>query len=1096
MPGVTPRNMNGYNDYNGYGRYNDRDHYPSSYVDSYSSPRRPPPSSYRGSEFRLELNTARDDDFGKINNGYEQHSMDSRADPIQGFEVDHLATYTSRSGPMSVEDGLRKLKHMENTTGIWTMRCEMVVESRDIVIIDKGNGEEQERFTLQTVLEPTAVVDDKNHEVYSNLILFTVKEDPRNKYSPTDMHIFQSTDKMAPTIVDEILAAKEGRRRPNYQGPNGVPPRPQGPAPNPPYGGSRWIGRNMGKSYFSYSPAGRSYPSGGHQYSARGSYVDPPQSHQVANSYQSSSKTWVDQDFQNATLPDYGGGSTVANYASSSVSQRQGLGQSMNPRASYLPNMEDSGQNEVLERDVQLLNCCFDDIERFVSRLQAAAESYKELERRKRERNARRHKTRGGEGLLNMKARPPPAEDFVDIFQKFKYAFNLLAKLKAHIHDPNAPELVHFLFTPLSLIFEASRDPIHGGADLANHARFPLLSPESKQLLLNCLTSKELELWQALGQHWTTTKDEYHGPMEQYNPRFFNGWTPSPPVAPDSRMMMENAVNNMGHQIDQRNKAYNSHGVDDLMMPYPRPDGRSFRPVERPDVEEDLYARSTKPSSQPPPGAIPNTNVAQYQEYVEKHIDRNKGINQSSRPSPTPAKPKNRQEENLQFAKDLQSQNKIMYEIVHERDGRNEKEITVQKGDIVEVIDSSRNWWKVRNYMGEQGYAPYTIMKEYTPSSNFGADRNDFNNRHSGDYNISIAPRHNIPVPPPMPPDNRMGARRGESLRYFIPDSDDNDYDGRGRRPDRNRDKSDRSFGSHNDSNYSSSNEDSIDRDGTWDRHDDRRDGRRHDDRRDGRRHDDRRDRRDERRDERRDDRREERRHEIPQSPVPPPPPTTRPPAIKKSKQPSVKPKPAPKNDLHDELKKRVSTHVIEAPKGTTYISKYSEPDEVKDWLLTKGFSRHCINTFDGYNGEELFALQKKEMNRFLEKDEAHKLDSMLLVQKKISNYGTRGGSELRKILEDRKKKAETSTSAHIGSPPSFAPESPDYSEEDSDNITFWRKYKQILKICWTHIEFLNGNGSSYSDDFANAGKTLRAMLQQRRRKIHTATYQQDNRIE
>ena len=70
-----------------------------------------------------------------------------------------------------------------------------------------------------------------------------------------------------------------------------------------------------------------------------------------------------------------------------------------------------------------------------------------------------------GDGMLSMRAKPPPEREFVDIFQKFKLSFNLLAKLRAHIHDPNAPELVHFLFTPLALIVDASHDS-HYGPDL------------------------------------------------------------------------------------------------------------------------------------------------------------------------------------------------------------------------------------------------------------------------------------------------------------------------------------------------------------------------------------------------------------------------------------------------------------------------------------------------------------------------------------------------------------------------------------------------------------------------------------------------------
>ncbi len=45
----------------------------------------------------------------------------------------------------------------------------------------------------------------------------------------------------------------------------------------------------------------------------------------------------------------------------------------------------------------QLLNCCFDDIEKFVARLQQAAEAFRELDRRRAHRPGRGPRAVGGE---------------------------------------------------------------------------------------------------------------------------------------------------------------------------------------------------------------------------------------------------------------------------------------------------------------------------------------------------------------------------------------------------------------------------------------------------------------------------------------------------------------------------------------------------------------------------------------------------------------------------------------------------------------------------------------------------------------------------
>ncbi|XP_069663912.1 epidermal growth factor receptor kinase substrate 8 isoform X2 [Haliaeetus albicilla] len=174
-----------------------------------------------------------------------------------------------------------------------------------------------------------------------------------------------------------------------------------------------------------------------------------------------------------------------------------------------------------IDRDVQILNHILDDIEYFVTKLQKAAEAFAELSKRKK---TKKSKKKGpGEGVLTLRAKPPPPDEFVDCFQKFKHGFNLLAKLKFHIQNPSAAELVHFLFTPLHMVVQTT-----GGPQLAGTVLSPLLTKDAIDFLRYTVTSEEGQLWMSLGDTWTKAradwpKDHFIPP---YVPRFRNGWEP------------------------------------------------------------------------------------------------------------------------------------------------------------------------------------------------------------------------------------------------------------------------------------------------------------------------------------------------------------------------------------------------------------------------------------------------------------------------------------------------------------------------------------------------------------------------------------------
>ena len=55
--------------------------------------------------------------------------------------------------------------------------------------------------------------------------------------------------------------------------------------------------------------------------------------------------------------------------------------------------------------------------------------------------------------------------------------------------------------------------------------------------------------------------------------------------------------------------------------------------------------------------------------------------------------------------------------MTHDRQANNDKELTIKTGELLEVLDDKRNWWRLRNFHGQVGHAPVTILRQWDLSS-------------------------------------------------------------------------------------------------------------------------------------------------------------------------------------------------------------------------------------------------------------------------------------------------------------------------------------------------------------------------------------------
>ncbi|XP_019117419.2 epidermal growth factor receptor kinase substrate 8-like protein 1 [Larimichthys crocea] len=282
------------------------------------------------------------------------------------------------------------------------------------------------------------------------------------------------------------------------------------------------------------------------------------------------------------------------------------------------------------EREVGILNHCFDDIESFMAKLQQTAEAATVLNQRKKKKKKSK-KQSAEEDLLTAKARPPPEEEFIDIFQKFKYCFSLLARLKSTITNPSSQELVHHVFKPLDMMVKTT-----GGPALGASVSSPALTNSAVTLLQDNLNEEEKQLWTSLGPNWTLPRSQLRGPVAPYTPVFLDGWKPE-------------AL---------------------------RADGQVWEdPVESQHKHEDLRVKQEQ--HQPPqPVAVPDPRV-------NDEID-------GSTLSPEPER---------------------LYSCTYDFIARNSSELSVQQGETLEVVESSKRWWKCRNRFNQIGFVPFNILE-------------------------------------------------------------------------------------------------------------------------------------------------------------------------------------------------------------------------------------------------------------------------------------------------------------------------------------------------------------------------------------------------
>jgi epidermal growth factor receptor kinase substrate 8 len=342
--------------------------------------------------------------------------------------------------------------------------------------------------------------------------------------------------------------------------------------------------------------------------------------------------------------------------------------------------------------NLKVLDACFGDIERFVTKLQTAAKEQQQT-------------TEGGNSKSD-EVKPPAAKEFFDIFQKIKLCFILLAHLKNEINNPDVYELTRELFTPLTLAVSASRDPDTNQAQLAKQVISPLLTADAVELLNSSLTSQEMETLRLLGTAWITPRSRWTEAIPPFHPHFASGYHPPPSwlndVLSDSVHVLPN-----GHDIVRQSSQ------DSTMTPAGDSSSQLSESINAgfPDVQgqqprnEDIKRKLAR-------------DYTRRQELEWKRAQQQRQLMLQQQQLSGDMSPRSNSAaltttDRLQqdFLRQLRARNARICVVTKQRNANNFQELNLEANEILEVIENTKNWWKVANFRGESGFAPHNILQ-------------------------------------------------------------------------------------------------------------------------------------------------------------------------------------------------------------------------------------------------------------------------------------------------------------------------------------------------------------------------------------------------